>query len=141
MPAMGGTNMDQMNMGTSMDVQQYGPLSVHVANLDELNKRPKEVRVSHHTYVLTASNPYLQIAQYDPCRTELHVEPIANDVVLSGSISQASDANNLAATIANPNGRILSHLVGEYIVPGQNEAWVSVGTYPTMVGVSIVREI
>lgn len=121
------------------------PVTVHIVSTDvpfTAVKRRKERRITHKTIVLTAANPYQMAAQIDPARVEIHIEPIANAVVMTSSIGQASDASNMVAVLVNPNGRVLSPLVGEYVVPGgANELWFSAGVYPTLVGISIVREI
>lgn len=49
---------------------------------------------------------------------------------------------SVSAVNAFPNGRILSNAVGEYTVPGgENEIWFTGNTFPTLVGITIVREI
>lgn len=121
----------------------YEPMAVHVVKDDTKGeKRPKECRTSHKTIVLTAANPVQMVVGVDPVRIEVHLEPQTNAVVMASSIGQASDLNNVAAVLAFPNGRILNPLVGEYTVPGgSNELWLATGTYPTLVGVTVVREI
>jgi hypothetical protein len=121
------------------------PLNVHVVGglppLTIPDKMKKECRVAHRTFVLTAANPYMNILPYDPLRKEIHVETIDNPVIISTSVSQASDLNNQAAGLAAPNGRILATNVGEYVIPGPNETWLTAATFPSRVGVTIVREI
>lgn len=127
-----------------MTTTDIPPLNVHVVSSDVKTpeKRPREKRVSSKTIVLTAANPFQMAVGIDPARCEVHIESITNSVVMSHGISQASDASNLIAVPVNPNGRILNPLVGEYIVPGgANEIWFSAGTYPTMVGITVVRDI
>ena len=131
-----------MSIGVDYDSTNYiPPMLVHVENLPK-DPIPKQCRVSHKTVVLTAANPVQLVVGVDPARCEIHIEPVANQVVLAGSISQASDLNNQAAVLAFPNGRILSPLVGEYIVPGgANEIWLACGVYPTLIGITVVREV
>lgn len=119
------------------------PLNVYVVGTAvKGDKRPKETRVSHKTYVLNASNPVLQIGGYDPARLEIYINVLDNPVVLSGSIGQASDLSNTTGTMLSPNGRLLGVSNGsEYCFKGENEAWISTNTYPTRVAVSVVREI
>lgn len=122
------------------------PFHVHIASSDvplsQPEKRPKETRVSHRTIVLTTANPTANIAGYDPGRREMYLCVLDNPVVLSSSTGQASDANNTTGTLATPNGRILPVSNGsEYCIPGPDETWLSTNTYPTRVGISIVREI
>lgn len=106
------------------------------------DKRPKECRVSSRTIVLTAANPYQMACGIDPARTEIHIEPVTNPVIVSHSTGQASDTANTASPFVSPNGRILSNIVGEYVIPGgANEIWFTTNTYPTLVGFTIVREI
>lgn len=110
--------------------------------IDEGNKRPKERRASHRTYVLTAANPAWQIAGYDPARKCIYLNVMDNPIVLSESTSQANDAANLTAGLTTPNGRILDKSNGsEYLIETQDELWVSNGVYPTRVGVTVIREI
>lgn len=117
----------------------YAPLRMHIVQDD--TKRLKECRVSSKTIVLNAANPFLQAVGVDPARIECHIEPITNPVVMSHSTGQASDAANQANPFVNPNGRVLSNLVGEYIVPGgSNEIWFTANVFPTLVGITVVRE-
>ena len=131
-----------MSVGADYDSTNYiPPLSVHVENLPK-DPIAKECRTSHKTVILTAANPVQMVVGVDPARCEVHLEPQTNPVVMTSSISQASDLANVAAVYAFPNGRILNPLVGEYIVPGgANELWLSAGIYPTLVGVTVVREV
>ncbi len=120
------------------------PVNVHIVGSDLVTaeKRPKEKRVSSKTIVLTAANPYQMAVGVDPTRCEVHIQAITNAVVLSHNLSQASDASNLVTPLVNPNGRALNPLIGEYIVPGgANEIWFSAGIYPTLVGITVVRDI
>lgn len=51
---------------------------------------------------------------------------------------------NIPSTVTsllNPNGRVLLPSVGEYVVPGPDEIWLSAAQYPARVGFTIVREI
>lgn len=130
------------DMSVDTDVPYgYEPLRAYIVNLPEPQKIPRGKRVSSRTIVLTAANPSYQAAQVDPARIEMHIEPITNPVIMSHSISQANDASNTVSPFVNPNGRILSNLVGEYIVPGgENEIWFTTNTYPTLIGITIVRE-
>jgi hypothetical protein len=80
----------------------YGTMKVWIVGSDMPSghdERPKEYRVSHRTWYLNASNPYLNIAPYDPGRIEMHVEPIDYPVILASSISQASDLDNSASSV------------------------------------------
>jgi hypothetical protein len=124
---------------------QYGAdvLHVHVDNTNDMGypKRPKECRISSRTIVLTAANPFQQAVGIDPGRIETHIEAITNSVIMSHSTGQASDAANQANPFVNPNGRILNSAVGEYVVPGgQNEIWFTANIFPTLVGITVVRE-
>lgn len=209
----------------------YAPMHVHVVSMPAaIPDRPKEVRTSHKTVILTAANPSQLVVGVDPARKEVHIEPLNNSVVMSSSTSQAGDPGNQVAfvnaitqpvpsqpavpatgvaqqnvnaypvqvvispngaTISNvsvngitvgtaagtytvpafgaisiaytvatptwvwsnananvaavnafPNGRILSSTVGEYIVPGgANEIWFTASVFPTLVGITVVREI
>lgn len=106
------------------------------------DKRKVENRTSHRTVVLTANNPTYNVAGYDPARKEVYINVLDNPVVLSDSTSMASDQANTTGTLTNPNGRILPVSNGsEYCIPGSDEMWLSTNTYPTRVGITIVREI
>lgn len=134
-----------MTTPSDIDDVPYGvaPLAVHVLNFPaKEQERPKEIRVSHRTIALTAANPFVLAAQVDPARIEAHVEPNTNPVIMSSSLSAASDPANQATPYVNPNGRILNNTVGEYVVPGgANEIWFTGNTFPTLVGITIVREV
>lgn len=121
----------------------YAPMHVHVVNMPaSVPDRPKERRISSKTVVLNAANPFQIAVGVDPARIECHIEPLTNQVVMSHSISQAGDASNQANPYVNPNGRVLSNLVGEYVVAGgANEIWFTANVFPTLVGITIVREI
>jgi len=125
---------------------QIEPLDVRiVANtVTEGTKRPKENRASHRTAVLTAANPTFNIAGYDPARKCVSLNVLDNPVVLTESTGQASDQANTAVANAfgNPNGRLLPVSNGsEYYLETQDELWLSANTYPTRVGITIIREI
>lgn len=127
-------------------VDTYPPLEVHVVGgtVDVGEKRPKEYRASHRTYVLNAANPYLNIAGFDPARKCAYLNVLDNSIVLTSNLGQASDLANTAIgnAYASPNGRLLAVSAGsEYLLETQDELWVSANAYPTRVGVTIVREI
>lgn len=119
------------------------PVTVRIVGDDtKEEKRPREIRTAHRTFILTASNPYIQVAGIDPARKLISLNVVdANPVVVGGDITQASDLNNLAATITSPNGRLINSALGDINILGQDECWISAGTYPTKVGVTITREI
>lgn len=116
---------------------------VHIVGDDtRQEKRPKEIRTSHRTYVLTAIQPYVQIVGFDPARKLISINVAdSNPVIVCGDITQASDAANTAPTAATPNGRIVTQGLGDVGFLGQDEMWIAGGTYPTRVGVTITREI
>lgn len=121
-------------------------LHIHLASSDVAltnpEKRPKEKRVAHRTFILTAANPTVNVAGFDPARCEMHINVLDNPVVVSSSTGQASDPANTTAALASPNGRILTISNGsEYLIPGPDETWLSAAVYPTRVGVTIVRDI
>lgn len=116
------------------------PIKVHAVNLPE--PKTYECRSSYRTAVLTALNPTVNIAGYDPLRERIRFSPAQNDYVISGGISQAEDQLNLVTPYANPNGRLVPALTNaEVICEGQNEVWLSASVYPTMVGYEIVRKV
>jgi hypothetical protein len=45
------------------------------------------------------------------------------------------------AGLQNPNGRILSATVGEYVIPGPDETWFAAAQFPCRIAFTIVREI
>jgi hypothetical protein len=122
------------------DYEAIQPVLVKIAPDPALEKRPTELRTSERTYVLTASNPYMQIVGHDPARKEILMNVLDNPIVLCRSTAQASDLNNTTGTMAAPNGRIMP--VGlDYRIPGPDQYWIATNTYPTRVGVTIVREV
>lgn len=116
------------------------PIPVEIVNHPEPKKF--ETRAAYRSAVLTAANPWAQIAGYDPLRECIEFSPASNAYVISGSISQATDGNNLVAVIANPNGRYVPANVATVIqTRGQNDVWVSAGVYPTIIGYEIIRKV
>ena len=115
------------------------PLEVKVVNHPE--PRKFERRAAYRTAVLTAANPYAQLAGYDPLREYIRFSGAANAYVISGSISQASDAANVATPYVNPNGRLVQANSLEIVTEGQNDVWLTGNTYPTMVGYEIIRKV
>lgn len=136
--------MSDMSQELHQTTDYIAPLEMHSQELEQIAKhlRPKEFRVTHKTVILTASNPIAQLAGVDPARVAVMINVLDNSVVLSSSISQASDSANTTGTLTFPNGRILAVASGEYEVPGGgNEIWFSAATYPTRIGTTIIREI
>lgn len=115
------------------------PIQVEVTNHPEPKKF--EVRAAYRSAVLTSANPVMQIAGYDPLRERIRFSPAVNAYVISGGISQATDGSNTAASIVNPNGRFMPSGTAEYVSEGQNEIWVSTGTFPTVIGYEIIRRV
>lgn len=125
-------------------VDTYPPLEVHVVGgtVDVGEKRPKENRASHRTVVLNAANPSYNIAGFDPARKCVYLNVLDNPVVLTSNISQANDLANTTGTLTTPNGRLLAVSAGsEYLLETQDELWISTNTYPTRVGITIIREV
>src|SRR5712691_9037538 len=119
---------DSENKGADMThtYEDIPPLKVHITGDDRPKKRPKECRVSHRTFVLTASNPAQMICGVDPARYEVRLEVQENQAILTSSTGQANDIANTTAGLATPNGRILSSVIGEYVIPGgANEVWLT----------------
>lgn len=136
--------MSDMSQELHQSTDYIAPLQVHSEELEQIAKhlRPKELRVTHKTIVLTSTNPVAQLAGVDPARVEMLVNVLDNAVVLSSNISQATDSANTTGTLAFPNGRVFPANSGEYRIPGgSNEIWFSAAAYPTRVGTSIIREI
>lgn len=116
---------------------------VNVRIIEDENKakdRPKELRTSHRTFVLTAIQPYAQLAGYDPGRMRIDMNVMDNPIVLSGSISSASDPSNTTGTLVTPNGRLMP-VANDYHITGPDEQWISAAVYPTRVGITIIREL
>ncbi len=127
-----------------MTATDIPPLDVNIVSgtLEVGTKRPKECRSSHRTAVLNAANPTYNIAGFDPVRKCVILNVLDNPVVLSDSTGQASDTANTTGTLTNPNGRLLAVSNGsEYNLETQDELWLSTNTYPTRVGITIIREI
>jgi hypothetical protein len=102
------------------------PVDVRVTNTVQVEKQPVEVyRITFRTVVLTSANQAAElISGPDPQRASLTI--IANDaaVVLSGSISDASQADNLTTAIPNPRGGLIPQ--GQVVpVPGQSGVFAS----------------
>jgi hypothetical protein len=116
------------------------PIAVKIISDPALEKRPTEIRTSHRTIVLTVANPYALVAGNDPARREVLINVLDNPVILCGSISEASDVNNAVTGLTAPNGRIMPVGV-DYKIPGQDDMYIAAATFPTRVGVTIVREI
>lgn len=117
--------------------------TVNVRVIEDANKakdRPKEIRSSHRTIVLTSTNPWAQLVGYDPARISLFMNVMDNPIVLSGSVSEASDLANTTGTLLAPNGRLMP-VANDYVVRAHDEQWVSAATYPTRVSFTIVRQI
>jgi hypothetical protein len=118
------------------------PVKVQVVNHPEPTRY--EVRAAYETAILNAANPYQQIAGYDPLRMMIRISGTSKSVIVSGNISQASDADNLAGiATAKPNGRLLPAGVVEWTVEGQNDVWLSCATadMPVAVGYEIIRKV
>lgn len=117
------------------------PLSVAiVSDATKITKRPTECRTSFRTVVLTAANPYMNITGYDPARVLIRMDVMDNPIVLCRSIGAAADLNNTTGTMTAPNGRLMPP-GPDYEILGVDELWVSTNTYPTRIGMMIVREI
>lgn len=127
-------------MTANYDDQVIPPINVRVIKDENAGeKRPKELRSSHRTVVLTAANPWVQIAGYDPARVCVYMNVYDNAIVLSGSVSEASDLANTTGTLLAPNGRLMQ-IGNDYVIHGNDELFVSAAVYPTRVGYSTLRE-
>ncbi len=130
----------------NMTHTEIPPLDVRIISgtVDIGEKRPREYRASHRTFVLTAVNPFANVAGFDPARKCVSINVLDNSIVLSESISQANDPQNItiANAYANPNGRLLAVSNGsEYYLETQDELSPSSNVYPTRVGVTLIREV
>jgi hypothetical protein len=119
-----------------------GPVQVEVVN----HPQPKkfEVRAAYRTCLLNSNNTFEQIAGYDPLRTMIRISGTTKNVIVCGSISQASDGNNAAGVAtAKPNGRLLPLGTFEWTVEGQNEVWLTCATadMPVAIGYEIIRSV
>lgn len=123
-----------------MTQEQTAPVKVEIVN----HPTPKryELRAAYRSIVLTAANPYQQMAGPDPLRKHITLSGVAKNVIIGSSVSQVSDPNNAAAA-ANPNGRFIPLGVMEWCIEGQQEIWVTAATadLPVIVGFTIVREV
>jgi len=123
-----------------MTTAKVDPVPVEIVN----HPTPKryELRGAYRSVVLTAANPYQQIAGPDPLRKYVTISgTAANAFVVCGSISQASDPNNVATPLVNPNGRYIPNGIEEWCIEGNQEIWVVTNTYPTIIGFTILREV
>ena len=93
--------------------------------------------------MLTATNPYVQVAGFDPLRDCIKFAGHANSFVVAGSVGQAADPNNAIAPPTAPNGRFIPAAATnvEFTVHGQNEIWFAGNTFPTVIGVEILRKV
>lgn len=124
----------------SHPVRESTPIKVEITNHPEPENC--EVRSAYRSAVLTSTNPFTQIAGFDSLREAVHFSPAANSFIICGNVSQASDPNNLIALTTNPNGRYVpANANFDVIAHGQNELWVTGGTYPTIIGYEIVRKV
>jgi hypothetical protein len=126
-----------------MGTVEIQPVPVEVIN-HPIPKR-YECRSSFRSIVLTAANPYQQVAGFDPLRERIKLSGVANAVVVGNSISQASDPNNVANPYVAPNGRFIPGGAAlaaiEWTIEGTQEVWLSGNTYPTIVGIEIIRKV
>lgn len=114
------------------------PIPVEVINHPEPKKF--ERRSTQRTFVLTAQNPFANVAGYDPLRETMFLIAKTNDVIIASSVQQAADPNNAASPYVAPNGTLL--IAGQrWERKGQNEVWLAGNTFPTMIGVEIVRKV
>lgn len=126
-----------------MSIAEVTPIPVMVLN----HPQPKsyERHSAFRSFVLSAANPYQQVAGYDPLRECIRVSGVANAIVICGSISQASDPNNTVSPFAAPNGRFIpggaALAAMEWTVDGTGEVWIATNTFPTIVGVEIIRKV
>lgn len=103
------------------DIPRIIAIKAHLESLDKKEKIPEGLRVSHRTIALSATNPFLQLAGVDPGRKEIHIEVLDNQVVLSTSTSQASDAaNGPASVVSTPPAAITTPPVPASTVAQQN---------------------
>ncbi len=120
--------------------EQTESVLVHITGSDvatDIAKtRARRVAVSCHTHVLTASNPYVQIANQELNRQTIVITCLDNPVVLCDSNGQAQDAANQSAGLATPNGALIP-INNPYPVTTTDMLWVATGTYPSRVSTTI----
>lgn len=119
-------------------VQPLEPLPVHVCE-PVITIATVSQHLTALSRVLTAAQPSAQILAQDPLRTRAQVLVVgANKVVLCHSLGQAQNPNNLDATLAAPDGAVLT---SAYPVPVETTqpVWVVANTFPTTVSVLIER--
>lgn len=125
-----------------MTQTQTAPIQVEVVNHPEPKRY--EIRAAYRTAVINSANPYQLIAGYDPLRVKIRISGTTKNIIVCGSVSQASDTNNLSGVAtAAPNGRLLPAGTFEWTVEGQNEVWITAATadLPISVGYEIVRKV
>lgn len=121
-----------------MSRTEVEPVPVQVVNHPEPKKY--EIRSTHRTFVLTATNPFANVAGYDPLRMCIYLVSKTNDVIVASSVQQAADPNNAASPYTAPNGTLVPAGI-RWKREGQNEIWLAANTFPTMVGVEILRKV
>lgn len=80
-------------------------------------------------------------AVYQGSLTVTQIQNPNSAYVVSGSISQASDTNNAAVPVSQPNGRLIPVSSPEVKIEGQQEIWISASQFPTIVGYTVVRKV
>ena len=118
-------------------------LKVHIVGDDTPPKAPhhraphrrERKAVATRTVVLTAAAPVQNLVNHEPNRTELYLVVADNPVVVCDSYGQATDPNNVVASIPNPNGVYLPVSAVPYCLPTTDPLWIVCAAYPTRVGV------
>lgn len=124
-----------------MSRTEVEPIPVQVINHPEPKRYEK--RAAYRTFVLTAAQPFVNVAGYDPLRICIRLTGHTNSFVIAGSVSQASDPNNAVPNPPAPNGRLIpaNAINVEFVTEGQNEIWFAGNTFPTVIGCEIIRKV
>lgn len=128
-------------MSEPMSARDYPAVRVHVESSDVPHPAPHwpRLRITVRTIVLTAAQPYNDLALEDPAREYILLQVFGNNAVLCTSYSQAQDPANQAAGLPNPNGCLLS--TGLVIpIRATNRLWVAAAAFPTQISVIIAHK-
>jgi hypothetical protein len=124
-------------------------VSVHVENIDDLDRRStEEIEPEHfecYTFAVQAGGApqgpgdktYEQVLPLDPMRKMAMIAAIDSTVVLCHSAAQANDPANQVAAVPFPSGAILTVANGYERITGTGPVWVA-ATVSTVSRVSVI---
>ena len=118
------------------------PVKVHITGSDiPFGKRQAERRLTTFTKVLTAAQPFTQIAPYDPGRICAYIRALDQDTVVSTSLGEAQDAANTTASQPFPDGQLIPKTdTTPTKFEGAQPMWITAAVYPARVTVQLLHE-